>query len=145
MAATRLLRTTGRVVPDENKTYPIVAAVSGWIRKVENVTTGDVVKKDQTLASFFSPDPQLETLGAQRDSSADDDDRDQKVDAQIPLRAEHMDDPLGRVVEAVDQARRAAGPRQRLETRPPVALPPRRRRDAHASSASRAVISSPWS
>jgi membrane fusion protein, copper/silver efflux system len=60
-AATERLRTTGRVVPDENRTYPIVAAVSGWIRKVENVTTGDVVKKDQTLASFFSPDPQLET------------------------------------------------------------------------------------
>lgn len=61
MAATRLLRTTGRVVPDENRTYPIVAAVSGWIRKVENVTTGDVVTKDQVLASFYSPDPQLET------------------------------------------------------------------------------------
>ena len=61
MAATRRLRTTGRVVPDENRTYPVVAAVSGWIRKVENVTTGDVVKKDQPLASFFSPDPQLET------------------------------------------------------------------------------------
>jgi membrane fusion protein, copper/silver efflux system len=61
MAATRRLRTTGRVVPDENRTYPIVAAVSGWIRKVENVTTGDVVKRDQVLASFFSPDPQLET------------------------------------------------------------------------------------
>jgi hypothetical protein len=26
---TRLLRTTGRVAPDENRTYPIVAAVSG--------------------------------------------------------------------------------------------------------------------
>ena len=61
MAATRRLRTTGRVVPDENRTYPVVAAVSGWIRKVENVTTGDVVKKDQVLASFFSPDSQLET------------------------------------------------------------------------------------
>jgi Cu(I)/Ag(I) efflux system membrane fusion protein len=60
-AATRRLRTTGRVVPDENLTYPIVTAVSGWIRKVENVTTGDGVKKDQVLASFFSPDAQLET------------------------------------------------------------------------------------
>ena len=35
--------------------------MSGWIRNVENVTTGDVVKKDQVLASFFSPDAQLET------------------------------------------------------------------------------------
>jgi Cu(I)/Ag(I) efflux system membrane fusion protein len=61
VAGTQHLRTTGRVVPDENRTYPIVAAVSGWIRKVENITTGEVVKKDQSLASFFSPDPQLET------------------------------------------------------------------------------------
>jgi membrane fusion protein, copper/silver efflux system len=59
-AGTRLLRTTGRVVADENRTYPIVAAVSGWIRNVESVATGDVVKKDQVLASFFAPDAQFE-------------------------------------------------------------------------------------
>ena len=53
---TRLLRTTGRVAPDENRTYPIVAAVSGWIRNVENVTTGDAVKRDQVLASFVAPE-----------------------------------------------------------------------------------------
>ena len=56
LAATRLLRTTGRVAPDENRTYPIVAAVSGWIRNVESVTTGDAVKKDQVLASFVAPE-----------------------------------------------------------------------------------------
>jgi Cu(I)/Ag(I) efflux system membrane fusion protein len=61
VAGTRLLRTTGRVEADENRTYPIVAAVSGWIRNVENVTTGDVVQKDQALASFFAPDAQLES------------------------------------------------------------------------------------
>jgi membrane fusion protein, copper/silver efflux system len=59
-AGTRMLRTTGRVVADENRTYPIVASVSGWIRNVESVATGDVVKKDQVLASFFAPDPQFE-------------------------------------------------------------------------------------
>jgi Cu(I)/Ag(I) efflux system membrane fusion protein len=59
--STQLLRTTGRVAADENRTYPIVAAVSGWIRNVESAATGDAVKKDQTLASFFSPDAQLET------------------------------------------------------------------------------------
>ena len=53
VAGTRLLRTTGRVAPDENRTYPIVAAVSGWIRNVESVTTGDAVKEDQVLASFL--------------------------------------------------------------------------------------------
>jgi Cu(I)/Ag(I) efflux system membrane fusion protein len=59
-AGTRLLRTTGRVVADENRTYPIVAAVSGWIRNVESVTAGDTVKKDQVLASLFAPDAQFE-------------------------------------------------------------------------------------
>jgi membrane fusion protein, copper/silver efflux system len=58
---TRLLRTTGRVVADENRTYPIVAAVSGWVRDAGSVTTGDVVKKDQALASLFAPDAQLES------------------------------------------------------------------------------------
>ena len=61
---TRLLRTTGRVAADENRTYPIVAAVSGWIRNVESVATGDVVKKDQVLASFLAPE--LEFRNAQQ-------------------------------------------------------------------------------
>ena len=56
LAGTRLLRTTGRVAPDENRTYPIVAAVSGWIRSVESVTTGDAVTRDQVLASFVAPE-----------------------------------------------------------------------------------------
>jgi membrane fusion protein, copper/silver efflux system len=56
LAVTRMLRTTGRVAADENRTYPIVAAVSGWVRNVENVTTGDAVRKDQTLASFVAPE-----------------------------------------------------------------------------------------
>ena len=60
VAGTRLLRTTGRVVPDENRTYPIVAAVSGWVRSVENVATGDAVKKDQVLASFSAPESEFE-------------------------------------------------------------------------------------
>ena len=47
-AGTQRLRTSGRVVADENRTYPIVAAVSGWIRNVESVTTGDVVRGTRT-------------------------------------------------------------------------------------------------
>jgi Cu(I)/Ag(I) efflux system membrane fusion protein len=58
---TRRLRTTGRVAPDENRTYPIVAAVSGWIRSVESVTTGDAVKQDQALASFVVPATEFES------------------------------------------------------------------------------------
>ena len=61
VARTRLLRTTGRVVPDENRTYPIVAGVSGWIRKVETVATGDSVKEHQELASFVAPQPEFDS------------------------------------------------------------------------------------
>ena len=64
MAATRVLRTTGRVAADENRTYPIVAAVAGWIRNVESVATGDTVAKDQVLASFLAPE--LEFRNAQQ-------------------------------------------------------------------------------
>jgi Cu(I)/Ag(I) efflux system membrane fusion protein len=57
----RMLRTTGRIVPDENRTFPIVAAVSGWIRNVESVSTGDAVKADQVLASLLAPQPEFDT------------------------------------------------------------------------------------
>lgn len=55
-SGTRMLRTTGRVVPSENDTYPIIAGVSGWIRQVHHATTGSQVRKDEALASFYSPD-----------------------------------------------------------------------------------------
>ena len=35
--------------------------MSGWVRDVGSVTTGDAVKKDQVLASLFAPDAQFET------------------------------------------------------------------------------------
>jgi Cu(I)/Ag(I) efflux system membrane fusion protein len=61
VARTQVLRTTGRVAPDENRTYPIVAGVGGWIRKVESVTTGDAVKEHQELASFVAPQPEFDS------------------------------------------------------------------------------------
>ena len=61
VAGTRLLRTTGRVAPDENRTYPIIAGVSGWIRRVESVTTGDAVKEHQQLASLVPPQPEFDS------------------------------------------------------------------------------------
>jgi hypothetical protein len=61
LAGTRVLRTTGRVASDENRTYPLIAAVSGWIRRVEGVTTGDAVKTDQVLASFLAPQPEFDS------------------------------------------------------------------------------------
>jgi Cu(I)/Ag(I) efflux system membrane fusion protein len=60
VSGTRLLRTTGRVAADENRTYPVVAAVSGWMRKVEHVSAGDSVKQHQVLASFVAP-PEFDT------------------------------------------------------------------------------------
>jgi Cu(I)/Ag(I) efflux system membrane fusion protein len=56
-----VLRTSGRVAPDENRTYPIVAAVSGWMRQVESVATGDSVQADQVLASFAAPQPEFDS------------------------------------------------------------------------------------
>lgn len=52
----RTLRTSGRIAPNENATYPIIAGVSGWIRSVGDATTGSLVKKNEILASFYSPD-----------------------------------------------------------------------------------------
>ena len=50
------LRVLGRVVPDETRIYRINAAVDGWIRETHDNTTGSIVKKDQILASFYSPE-----------------------------------------------------------------------------------------
>jgi membrane fusion protein, copper/silver efflux system len=52
----RTLRTTGRVAPNENATYPIVAGASGWIRDVRMATTGTRVRKNEILASFYAPE-----------------------------------------------------------------------------------------
>ena len=56
VAGTRLLRTTGRVAPNENATFPIIAGVSGWIREVRASTTGSHVRKNEILASFYAPE-----------------------------------------------------------------------------------------
>jgi RND family efflux transporter MFP subunit len=61
LAGTRVLRTTGRVVPDEDRTYPIMAAVNGWVRRVESIAAGDPVKADQVLASFVAPQPEFDS------------------------------------------------------------------------------------
>ena len=50
------LRVLGRVAPDENRIYRIIAATDGWVKKVLPVTTGSQVKKDELLATFFSPE-----------------------------------------------------------------------------------------
>ena len=49
------IRATGRVAPDEKRVYRLVAGVDGWIRETYNNDTGTLVKKDDRLASFYSP------------------------------------------------------------------------------------------
>jgi RND family efflux transporter MFP subunit len=54
-AYTHTLRALGRVAVDERLIYRLNSAVDGWIREVGNNSTGGVVKKGETLATFYSP------------------------------------------------------------------------------------------
>ena len=54
--ATHTIRTFGRVVPDENRIFRLVAPADGWILDLEGGTTGSLVSKDQVLSSFYSGD-----------------------------------------------------------------------------------------
>lgn len=55
-AAGTLLRMPGRVAPDERKVYIINSTIDGWITDARSVTTGTLVKKDEVLATFYSPE-----------------------------------------------------------------------------------------
>ncbi len=50
-----VVRTIGRVAPDERKVLKVNAGIEGFIREVSEVTTGDFVTKDQLLATFSAP------------------------------------------------------------------------------------------
>lgn len=50
----RTLRTTGRVTPDENAVYPLVAGADGLVRGVRGATTGSLVKRNEVLLTFFA-------------------------------------------------------------------------------------------
>ena len=52
----RTLRTTGRVAPNENAVYPLVAGADGLVRDVRGATTGSLVKKDEVLLWFYAPE-----------------------------------------------------------------------------------------
>ncbi|MBI5069006.1 MAG: efflux RND transporter periplasmic adaptor subunit [Deltaproteobacteria bacterium] len=56
VSGTRTLRTTGRVAPDENAVYPLVAGADGLVRGVRGATTGSLVKKNEVLLSFYAPE-----------------------------------------------------------------------------------------
>jgi membrane fusion protein, copper/silver efflux system len=49
------IRAVGRIAPDEKRVYRLVAGTDGWIRETYNNDTGTLVKKDERLASFYSP------------------------------------------------------------------------------------------
>ncbi len=58
-AITRAVRTPGTVKLDERKIAVISLRAPAFIEKVENVTTGDHVVKDQPLMRLYSPDMAL--------------------------------------------------------------------------------------
>jgi Cu(I)/Ag(I) efflux system membrane fusion protein len=53
----RQIRYLGRVAVDEDRLYKINATVDGWIRQITpEATTGNFVRKNQTLASYYAPE-----------------------------------------------------------------------------------------
>lgn len=50
------LRALGRVATDESRTFSITSAVDGWIRDATDNAVGSIVRKDETLAQFYSPE-----------------------------------------------------------------------------------------
>jgi len=56
ISGTRTLRTTGRVVPDENAVFPIVAGADGLVRGVRGATTGSFVKRNEVLLTYYAPE-----------------------------------------------------------------------------------------
>jgi membrane fusion protein, copper/silver efflux system len=55
-AGARTQRILGRVAADETRTYVINATVDGWITKALPNSTGSLVKKNEVLATFYSPE-----------------------------------------------------------------------------------------
>jgi Cu(I)/Ag(I) efflux system membrane fusion protein len=53
---TRTVRTTGRIVPDDNRLYRIQAGFDGWVDSIADTPPGTVVKKNQVLAALYGPE-----------------------------------------------------------------------------------------
>ncbi len=54
--ATRTVRAIGRVVPEDTRVYRVNSGLDGFIRETYNDSVGLQVKKDQKLATYYSPD-----------------------------------------------------------------------------------------
>jgi len=50
------LRTVGKVAADETRTYRVNAFSDGFIMKVNDISTGSLVRKDEPLAMYYSKD-----------------------------------------------------------------------------------------
>ena len=55
-APTQIIRAVGRVTPEDTRVYRINPGVDGFIRETFNDSVGTFVKKDQKLASYYSPE-----------------------------------------------------------------------------------------
>ena len=55
-SATRVVRVVGRIVPEDTRVYRINSGVDGFIRETYEDSVGKLVKKDQKLATYYSPD-----------------------------------------------------------------------------------------
>jgi RND family efflux transporter MFP subunit len=53
---TRTVHTSGRVVADENHLYKLYAGFDGWVESIHDTPAGMPVKRDQLLATLFSPE-----------------------------------------------------------------------------------------
>ena len=87
VSETHTLRVLGRVAADETRIYQINAAVDGWIRQTYNNPTGSLVRQDEPLVAFYSPEflsaqqAYLFALGALDRHKTEED----RVPEQIPL------------------------------------------------------------
>jgi len=55
-AGLRSIRTTGRIVPDDNRLYRIQAGFDGWVDTLTDTPPGSLVKADQVLATLYGPE-----------------------------------------------------------------------------------------
>jgi len=55
-AGTRTLRTLGRVTLDETRVFRVTVPVDGLVREAGPIVTGDLVQKDELLATFYNRD-----------------------------------------------------------------------------------------
>ena len=112
------LRLLGRVTVDETRIYRLFAATDGWVREISSQAPGNIVQKDELLATYFSRDvitPQnsyLYALATRDRTKASDAGQDQNALANSQVRG--AEDSLVNLGMSVTQIReleksRAAG------------------------------------